>query len=59
MVPPPFVHGLSIDFTFSMDKPWRNHGQTMEKGPFMSLLMWLDVVHLCGYKVKPVLQKKQ
>ena len=31
MVPSWFVHGLSIDNAKSMDKPWRKHGQTMDK----------------------------
>ncbi|MCT4674242.1 MAG: hypothetical protein N4A37_13460 [Prolixibacteraceae bacterium] len=33
MVPPWFVHGLSIDFTLfdggTMEKPWTNHGGTL------------------------------
>ncbi|MCT4672205.1 MAG: hypothetical protein N4A37_03010 [Prolixibacteraceae bacterium] len=31
MVPSWFLHGLSIDSPFSMEEPWRKHGQTMEK----------------------------
>ncbi|MGB0975536.1 MAG: hypothetical protein ACPGSG_01065 [Prolixibacteraceae bacterium] len=36
MVPPWFVHGLSIDLGVfdggTMEKPWRNHGRTMKEG---------------------------
>ncbi|MCT4672944.1 MAG: hypothetical protein N4A37_06840 [Prolixibacteraceae bacterium] len=35
MVPPWFVHGLSIDLGVfdgaTMEQPWSNHGQTMDK----------------------------
>jgi len=35
MVPPWFVHGLSIDLGVfdgeTMEQPWSNHGQTMEE----------------------------
>jgi hypothetical protein len=41
MVCPWFVHGSSIEKAKSVDKPWSNHGRTMEEVPFNTvLIMW-------------------
>ncbi|MCT4672095.1 MAG: hypothetical protein N4A37_02435 [Prolixibacteraceae bacterium] len=44
MVPPWFLHGLSIDLGVfdggTMDEPWTNHGQTMKEAPINPTFIW-------------------
>ncbi|MGB0976836.1 MAG: hypothetical protein ACPGSG_07630 [Prolixibacteraceae bacterium] len=47
MVPPWFVHGLSIDFALfdggTMEKGWRNHGENTYQSFFFLVNLYADI----------------